>query len=535
MLAGLLNKIPEGESSQEVTDSLILPVYDTTTDLEDYLYDENNELRNSKIYVVQVNPSIEGFDKEYSGTLKNSISTNETSARSVSDSFTNNEPFPYEVPDFVRNFKKPSLKEDSYFPSLKENKVSFNASVSSLEIGDKRTFMLPENNKGSFVPEECEFVYSSEYADFYYLEDTSDFIYTDEDFEKLGKIFDKIYKAETQLMGSRKIEPDRYEKIYITTPAKVSVVLNDIYKDFSPKKTSGTFGYFSPIDLYSEYAGYEEGNQDQIIYIDSPFYKKYPDTAISTLTHEFNHLLNFVNKEINADTEEEATWYSEMLSLLAEDMLFEAVLKDEGISKNSVLSNRLPWFNGSYNFGTNFKSSNDEVTYAAYGNVFAYGSFLLRNYGGAELLKEIATNPFTDEDSITVALYELGKTSYYDSDIEAAYEDSLIDFACSSLNYKISYGSKANSLNRSVSNKYNGITYKASAINLMDYYQASPDGNKKVNGMKLYQSKDKAAIGPHGFMIQYAGTGEEISEVSVTLPSDKDYNIQMYIYIQYFD
>ena len=59
---------------------------------------------------------------------------------------------------------------------------------------------------------------------------------------------------------------------------------------------------------------------------------------------------------------------------------------------------------------------NDKLRYS-YAGAYAFGAYLARNYGGASLIKEIATNEYVDQESITAAL----QACNYDETFETVF------------------------------------------------------------------------------------------------------------------
>lgn len=521
----------------------------------------------SKIFVVQVSTRDDILDKGdvESGLLKSEVypSVNGNSSFRSAGVPVNESDFTVnEVPEFVKEFNRkprPVLSED-FIPSYKSS-IRHNDEENEPEIGNTEVFFTPMDNSNN--PEnfddysESILKYISKHAYIYYLpniswhknedgeEDLGIDYFSDEEFEKLGKKFDDIYEAEINLLGSNEITFTKLKSRIIETSPKITILVNDIYCDSKENQTGGTFGYFSPNDLYMNTADMYDynvndivnSNQCEIIYLDSVLYKKYPTTAISTLAHEFNHLLNSVNKEINNYhknssgvyvTDRCNTWFTEMLSVVSEDILFKNYLK-EGSESCSVYKNRLPYFCGSYNLGfTAWPESESALPY--YGNAFAYGTFLMRNYGGVQLLNEIATNPYVNVDAINEALKTLDVKSPFNNMKTATFEDTVKDFALSCINYDVTLSSGLKTLNKDVNERLGIYKYTADAINLNSYNAIKINKKTDNAGIYFFESGEQAQLGPTGSIIQYAGTAKDINEISVTLP---EYDgLYMYLVVQ---
>ncbi|MEE3314852.1 MAG: hypothetical protein VZR56_11930 [Treponema sp.] len=224
--------------------------------------------------------------------------------------------------------------------------------------------------------------------------------------------FVKYYQFEERIFGGT------YNKLYNTgesIPSYVNIVLWDIGKD----KTSGNcgvVGYFWAKDYYKNMtSGVRNSNEGKFFYIDIPFcnyrrignYVSYDgndntvsDTVISTLFHEYQHMIDFNTKTINHNITNVDTWYNEMLSMLCEDLMGDALGLEE---REKVYAGRIPNFNGYYYYSgaAQYLSSNSWVSYAT---AYSFGSFLMRNYGGTALVREMSTNPYAGRESVVNAV-----------------------------------------------------------------------------------------------------------------------------------
>ena len=83
-----------------------------------------------------------------------------------------------------------------------------------------------------------------------------------------------------------------------------------------------------------------------------------------------------------------ATWFTEMLAMTTEDMF----QKNLDILDQDSPKNRLPYFGLGYYYG--FRSWDDTKIdpLMMYANTYAFGAFLARNFGGVDLIKNIAQN-----------------------------------------------------------------------------------------------------------------------------------------------
>ena len=228
----------------------------------------------------------------------------------------------------------------------------------------------------------------------------------DETFDVLAEKFDSVFYAEQTVFGSYEIE--NKNGAFISTPEKIDILIFDLEQDArSSANGGGTYGFFNIVDIYTEEpvnrlnekesAEYRT-NQAECFYIDAYFLKDRPDKIYETLVHEFQHLLGFINTVVNKGSSVYETWYTEMMSQLAEDILISYL----GIEyEDSFLPGRMSWFNLYHNLGFyDWKSS----VYAGYGNAYLFGSYLAHSYGGIDFIRTLAQCGKINEEAVTFAL-----------------------------------------------------------------------------------------------------------------------------------
>ena len=232
---------------------------------------------------------------------------------------------------------------------------------------------------------------------------------TDEEITSFAATFDNIYLKETALCGP-KYQGETVLKSIITPNAKISLVLYDIAYD---RGTGKIYGYFHPEMYYIRQSG---ANEIEAIFVDSYFakQKEIEKNLFSTVSHELNHLLNFANKTLKYGTGMNS-WYTEMLSMVTEDFF----MNDLNLSYENSPQQRLEAFVSgchSYGFG-NWNYNNNDLVSFNYANAYAFGAFLARNYGGAKLIHEIATNEYVDEESVVKAVNKINNTNLTFTDL----------------------------------------------------------------------------------------------------------------------
>lgn len=288
-------------------------------------------------------------------------------------------------------------------------------------------------------------------------------------FNSLATAFDEVFEKETAIFGNNGVDGSAYA-ITCEDGQMVDVLVYDIFGDANDKQTGGVFGYFRAYDFYQnkdleKQKKAKTSNECQVISVDSFFLLKdqegYEDPSTketvktnkveSTIIHEFQHLLNYCNKSDNYDT-----WFTEMLSMVAEDIFQNKI----GLSDNDSPKSRISFtFDQPYKGFKNWpEDTDDENVHYSYANAYAFGAYLLRNYGGIELIHEIATNEYVDEAAITNALYMLG----YDETFDSVFQKFGMVYIFTEENTPYS-------LNKSFNDNYKGVNYNITGVNLNDY------------------------------------------------------------------
>ena len=222
----------------------------------------------------------------------------------------------------------------------------------------------------------------------------------------------------------------------------INIVLTDIGKDYglAAKSQCGVVGYFWAKDYYassySSSGAYKSTNEGKYFYIDIPFCNyvsgtngnysydgngnTVSDTVISTLFHEYQHMINFNQKNMlnHLDTNN-CVWYNEMLSMLCEDLLQTQL----GLTEK-VQDGRIPNFNGYYYY-SGAAQYLDQNSWVSYGTAYAFGAWLARNYGGAPLVQKMSTNAYVGIDSVVNAVNSVNHTNLTWNDLFKEYVQAV--------------------------------------------------------------------------------------------------------------
>lgn len=246
--------------------------------------------------------------------------------------------------------------------------------------------------------------------------------------------FVKYYQFEEEIFGptsdellTRNSTVSMTDARYAPTKNYVNIVLWDIGKD-GTAGTCGVVGYFWAKDYYKSGVTQVASNEGKYFYIDIPFCNynsdgtytssnTVSDTVISTLFHEYQHMINFNQKFMIAGHKNVDTWYNEMLSMLCEDLLDVTLGLGSG---ECVYDGRIPNFNSYYYYSgaAQYLESNSWISYAT---AYTFGAFLLRNYGGTALVSAMSKNNSVGIESVVAAVNSVNSTNLTWNDIMKEY------------------------------------------------------------------------------------------------------------------
>jgi hypothetical protein len=361
--------------------------------------------------------------------------------------------------------------------------------------------------------------------------------------QKFATKFDEIYPYITNVFGS---ESDQLVttsgslikmETYSDTGNIINIVLYDIGVDYTKNQNGGVLGYFYAKDYYytggQTYSGSNAilnyTNQGKYFYVDSGFAVSAFDTVLSTLAHEFQHMVNFGQKNIEHKTAPD-TWYNEMLSMLCEDMMQEKLeIKDKDSPKA-----RLQQFNANYYASGINEWRDGDYSVLSYSVAYAFGGWLCRQYGGAALVKAIMDNDSVNDESIVAAVNAINGTSY---DWDDLFEQFLLCIT----------GSSTYTMNQDAAQTltWSGYTYPMTAIDLWDSawgltsleneYKGSDVIYKNYNflGPILLSSGAGTTLRPaYGFLLHGLGVATSALTKTITFNDTGSQNLTMYLIIQ---
>ena len=348
--------------------------------------------------------------------------------------------------------------------------------------------------------------------------------------DALAKQFDKMYKPIRDVFGEEAdVMYHYYNAIDISevcdTGTKVNIVVYDIGGDYTEDQNGGMFGYFHPKDYYTpESASLHKdstilcSNNGKYFYVDSGFLNSSPQMTYSTLAHEFQHMIHHWQKRL-AFGYSSSTWFNEMMSMVCEDMI-QQYLEIE--ASNSPIS-RFAFLGSNYYLSglTDWLSGNDVVI--SYAGAYAFGAYLARNYGGKDLISEIATNDFADQEAITQALQENTDTSGEDfNSVFRRYPQALV-----------------------LDNVPNAPSFYKEVPGIGDNNEVMPKIDLTVVGHDDFgneypfkpillnpDDENRVDLRPYGFTLHRVGATDSARTVNITFSSPVNENEKIYILVQ---
>jgi hypothetical protein len=331
----------------------------------------------------------------------------------------------------------------------------------------------------------------------------------------------------------------------------IDILLVDVLQDGSTD--GGIVGFFWGKDNYLATSSgliTDYSNERIMFYLDAPIYAQlqegewdvansWPELGISTLAHEFQHMIHFYQKNIlrrsGLGTE---TWLNEMLSLVTEDILADklgiagprgvseaaAPAGDAGESGNSA--GWLPYFNVDNDIS--LYAWNDADPIPNYAVNYAFGAFLARNYGGPAFLHETVQSFPADESAIEQALDSLGYREDF-REVLSRWAAAVLVSDEVIVPFEEDAGLPA-SYNAGTwfESSYMGTTYRLGSINLFNYlgqglqegpkiYYSSPVGNdsRRPSGSTVYYLAGEDLTGTVSWDITLGATTDMVVVVKV--------------------
>jgi len=227
-------------------------------------------------------------------------------------------------------------------------------------------------------------------------------------------------------------------------------------------KNMGLAGYYWGKDNFKKSA-INASNEKIMFYINSELLKKDPKETYTTLTHEFQHMIHFYQRSVKKGIEDSA-WYDELMSESIEDLVSTKIkyMGPRHVNPYNGASGDIGNKGGRY---PNFNKYNTvslttwQNTTRDYSKVSAFGTYLLRNYGGAALLNKMINSENQDEYAILDAT---GEKNF--STLIANWGSAVVlsDIVNPGDKYTYNFGDFKYT-------SFNGIDYKLGSINFFNY------------------------------------------------------------------
>jgi hypothetical protein len=298
-------------------------------------------------------------------------------------------------------------------------------------------------------------------------------------YDWVTNIYGEEWGSEAQLKYSNLIGADD----------EITILLTDIFNDNSAN--GGVVGFFWAKDNFKA-SSIPASNERVMFYIDSVMYANGEDTwdiddywpkeLISTLAHEFQHMIHFYQKTILLTNDNTDIWINEMLSESTEDLVATKLrhigprgvdyLDGSAGAPDNTLG-RYPLFNENNTLSLTIGSGpvdqygNPTFALADYSKVNAFGAYLIRNYGGEKVLHDIMYNSFDDAQAVMDAV---NKT---DQGTEKTFSDLIHEWGISVLlsdhidAERNKYSYNTNDFTVSLKDK---TIYKMGSINFFNYF-----------------------------------------------------------------
>jgi hypothetical protein len=221
-------------------------------------------------------------------------------------------------------------------------------------------------------------------------------------------------------------------------------------------------GYFWGKDNFKNSA-INASNEKIMFYINTNLLRINPEETYTTLGHEFQHMIHFYQRAVLKDLHD-STWLDELMSETTEDLIATKI-KYKGPRNVSPYDGsagdignrggRYPTFNR-YNTASLTNWSN--IT-SDYSKVSAFGTYLLRNYGGAKMLNRLMYSDNTDKRALIDAT---GEGNFYT--LISNWGAAVILSDKIGLNNKFEYN-----FGDFKHTNLDGIDYKLGSINFFNY------------------------------------------------------------------
>ncbi|GHU71894.1 hypothetical protein FACS189450_08710 [Spirochaetia bacterium] len=473
-----------------------------------------------QVYLVTVNTNSTVVNAGNTGGVQGSYSEPSGSYITPFESLMDNGAIPpgHHPGAFAFNANPPPITPDM----LQGPDLSRSASVVPYTVGvsTKNFWIESTNNNSDWVQKSARLLAQGTYSNIWVIEGWGAYTISSAAAQALADKFDLIYPLETKILG--------YE--YGGGPGgdggkdgddRIQILVYDFYAGSGTQ--GNTAGFYWSKDFYPQASlGTQKTNLAEIFYISARYMTQEPDDIYSTLVHEFQHMINFNVKRVKHSVSSQS-WYNEMLAMVAEDMISPLI----GVPPTNwghPTPSRIYGFLTSYqNEGVPIWNSSGN-TLESYAYKYAFGAYLARNYGGAELVKNILANNSTNQASIVAALQQT--TGNMSIDFNYAVEKFAEAFIFSDP------ASGRATFNQTVTKTISGTTYTFAGF---DIWKGS--GNSYYSGWRtgpaIYPLSNQPTMQPNSVYVQSSNDwrGGTLSS-PVTLNKPADAGVKLFLMIR---
>lgn len=353
--------------------------------------------------------------------------------------------------------------------------------------GDAHEFWHHNTSMTSRVKEKFDCVYEGDHCYIWALNGSI----SESDAAEFGKEFDtNIYEKDVKTFGKAR---------FTENGGKVNMLFYDM--------PDGIGGFFTNADIYSsaeaptDIANANGLNTDHaIININRAYVSSNRDFAMSTMTHEFQHLICMSDIFNYAGTPTMKTWLNESMSAYAEEMTYPGI-KEQGYY------NQLFYFSDFFRSGQslyNFNTNGDDYI-GAYGIVYLYSQYLSDLAG----------------DDVFSNIHDYWRNSYSDTVTEAeAIHESVPKDVAKKIDDEFNYPAEVNQLFNSEYEEWMSKLTLSFYIETISMKLANLEGfEDDIHMATLYTNVSPADIEGGGRILIATKGG------SYTIPGDADNNI----------
>jgi hypothetical protein len=226
-------------------------------------------------------------------------------------------------------------------------------------------------------------------------------------------------------------------------------------------------------------------------------------------------MINFNEKFVKLNKTSDS-WFDEMLSEMTEDVISPFIGIGPAHSAHPVKT-RLPAFLGTY-YQTGITEW-DILANVSYAKAFGFGAYLMRNWGGAELLKKILANGQTNEASLSLALNE--------AEDGMSFEKSLIRYGEAFIFSGTPIPEDVCTFDRTVSKTINGTNYTVSGFDIWNTVNSN-----NVKGPFVF-NLSPAAMRPYSITIHSVNEWKnKTGTISITLNKPGNDLVDIYLMVR---